>query len=258
VEIASPRGPREETPTEPQRTWTLKGRKWTGASSSSAPARAQGDEEFTNIRVDDIDYSKDSRSREEVDQSTAKVERAGAELPIKDGLDQDVREWLSEDELNDDTTKPRVPADDVTTDEERELPGVKRPKRGAGWWGRGRALRTTRKGIGREFVDGAGLPSPGRWKIKDRILPDHEVAQEIRQIVWNALRNMEELLPGGSLRDALYSIMAGGNKSSPFPQEKVDELKEELRRGLDRNGFGRGEPRPGDAKQCTDVRLLQA
>ena len=119
-------------------------------------------------------------------------------------------------------------------------------------------MRTTRKGISREFVDVAGLPSPGRWKIADRILPDHDVTQEIRQIVWKALRDMEELLPGGSLRDALYSIMAGNNKTSPFPQEMVKELKEELRKVLDTNGFGRGEPRHGDAKQCTDVRLLQA
>ena len=182
-------------------------------------------------------------------QATALADKAGAELPIKDGLDQDVREWLSEDELNDETTKSKEPVDDPTTDEERELPGVKRPKRGAGWWGRGRALRTTRKGIGREFVDGAGLPSPGRWKIKDRILPDHDVAQEIRQIVWKALRDMEEFLPGGSLRDALYSIMAGGNKTSPFPQEKVKDLREELRRALDRNGFGRGGGTPSSARR---------
>ena len=114
---------------EQQKTWTLKGRMWTGASSSSTPARVQGDEEFTDIRIDDIDFSNDLRSREEVAQATARADKAGAELPIKDGLDQDVREWLSEDEFNDDATKPKVPDDDVTTDrnanfQESNVPNV--------------------------------------------------------------------------------------------------------------------------------------
>ena len=36
------------------------------------------------------------------------------------------------------------------------------------------------KGKAKNFVDGAGIPSPGRWRIKDRRLPGNEVAEELK------------------------------------------------------------------------------
>ena len=53
-------------------------------------------------------------------------------------------------------------AGEITTDEETELPGTTRPRKGAGRWGRGAPLRPIGKGIPRDFVDGGGLCSPGR------------------------------------------------------------------------------------------------
>ena len=75
-----------------------------------------------------------------------------------------------------DEAKPDLEGDEETSEEERELPGRRRPRRGEGWWGIGRPLQPHRKGLNKEFVDGAGLPSPGRWRVKDRRLPDDDVA----------------------------------------------------------------------------------
>ena len=69
-----------------------------------------------------------------------------------------------EDEKEVDGGKRNVHAVDIesdTSEEERELPGQIRPPRGSGWWGVGRALQPHRKGLRKEFVDGAGLASPG-------------------------------------------------------------------------------------------------
>ena len=76
--------------------------------------------------------------------------------------------------------KPRNTEEDDTSEEERELPGQRRPKRGEGWWGIGRPIQPHRKGLNKEFVDGAGLPSPGRWKVNDRRLPDDDEARDLR------------------------------------------------------------------------------
>ena len=68
-----------------------------------------------------------------------------------------------------------------TTDEEVELPGVKRPKRGAAWWGRGPPIRAWRKSVERDFADGAGLCSPGRWPVDRRRLPNDGLVKRIRR-----------------------------------------------------------------------------
>ena len=74
-----------------------------------------------------------------------------------------------------------------TTDEETELPGTCRPKRGDGWWGYGPPLYIHHKGEPRPITDGAGLPSPGRWPVKRRRLPDDETARSIRTITRECL-----------------------------------------------------------------------
>ena len=57
-----------------------------------------------------------------------------------------------------------------------------------GWWGIGSTLKPHRKGRIKLFVDGAGLPSPGRWRIANRRLPGDKVAQGIRNILREGLR----------------------------------------------------------------------
>ena len=86
-----------------------------------------------------------------------------------------------EDEEENDTSGNTTEIDD-TSDEESELPRTKRPKRGEGWRGDGPTLKPHRKGITKSFIDGAGLPSPGRWPPKKRRLPNNDIAKEVREI----------------------------------------------------------------------------
>ena len=66
-------------------------------------------------------------------------------------------------------------ADHETSEEENEMPGQKRAPYGSGWWGRGSPLMINRKGCAVPLIDGGGLCSPGRWLIKQRILPSSSV-----------------------------------------------------------------------------------
>ena len=49
---------------------------------------------------------------------------------------------------------------------------LRRPCIGAGWWGKGKPLLIEKDLKIREYNDGAGLCSPGRWRPEDRNLPD--------------------------------------------------------------------------------------
>ena len=106
------------------------------------------------------------------------IDQDGALRPIKDGLLHDGADLNEDDEGIEKATEKD--ADAETSEEERELTGQKRPRKGAGWWGRGRPLQPHRKGKAKNFVDGAGTPSPGTWRIEDRRLPENEVAEELR------------------------------------------------------------------------------
>ena len=119
-------------------------------------------------------------------------------------------------------------------------------------------MQPHRKGLNKDFVDGAGLPSPGRWRVGKRNLPDDDVARSLRRELRDALRDMESELPGGTLRQAMLRMAQGGLTQSPFPKQKIDFLRKRLRKVLRKYGFGEGQAQDGDAKQITDVRLLQA
>ena len=112
-----------------------------------------------------------------------------------------------------------MPKDDEvpTSDEEKEWPGRRRPKYGEGWWGHGRPLRAQKKGLTKDFTDGAGLPSPGRWRIHDRRLPNHDVARALKKVLREAILGTEADLPGGSLRSAVIAMAGGGLTENPFP-----------------------------------------
>ena len=46
------------------------------------------------------------------------------------------------------------------------------PPRGAGWWGRGAPVQVQAGHTVRDIEDGLGLCSPGRWRPRDRRLPN--------------------------------------------------------------------------------------
>ena len=135
-------------------------------------------DEIMDTNTHDMDGEGESYRIEEVEYQSNMLDEKGIRRPIKDGLEEEGKETLvEEDERN---TAEEEDLDDITTDEERELPGQRRPPRGSGWWGIGRPLQPRRKGVNNDFADGAGLPSPGRWNIRDRRLPESEVAEELR------------------------------------------------------------------------------
>ena len=161
-------------------------------------------------------------------------------------------------EGEEDRQEDRRMAEEETSDEEPELQNVRRPKKGAGWWGHGSPVRAHRKGVSKALVDGAGLPSPGRWGPKQRRLPDDDVAKDVRKILKDGLKASTDRLPGSSLKTALAALAAGKCEASPFPEEVVENVRMELRMALKKAGHGDGLPREGDVVQVTEVRLLQA
>ena len=110
----------------------------------------------------------------------------------------------------------------VTTDEESELPGTKRPRKGAGWWGQGQPIRTWRKSVQRDFADGAGLCSPGRWPVAQRKLPDGHAVKRLRKVIRDGFeRSLKRLSIEGKRMDPktfLMHLSAGRVKDQPFDE----------------------------------------
>ena len=82
-------------------------------------------------------------SAEEIARSTAIADAKGVDQTIKDGIDQAIPPQSSDEEVARDWDKVGN-TDDATTDEEVELGGVRRPKRGEGHWGAGQPLKVCR------------------------------------------------------------------------------------------------------------------
>ena len=114
---------------------------------------------------------------------THEVDICGTETCEKKGVDRPLAEGPV---LNDPRRKDWAEAE--TSDEEVELQNRRRPKRGEGWWGAGPPVQIHRKGEPRPLTDGAGLPSPGRWPIARRRLPQREPVKQIRQILLEGLQ----------------------------------------------------------------------
>ena len=106
------------------------------------------------------------------------LERIHCDRPEAEGVDdilEDKHKWDEDDNV----PAASVPEDPPTSENEAEAGGRPRPKRGTGWWGHGQPLAARKKGVARPFVDGAGLPSPGRWPIAYRKLPTGTLADRL-------------------------------------------------------------------------------
>ena len=80
-----------------------------------------------------------------------------------------------------DPTELAAELQDTSTDDED---GIERPKRGAGLWGDGPPMQVE-DGVPKDFVDGGGLCSPGRWAPRRRTLPDFAVVNDARDVLWS-------------------------------------------------------------------------
>ena len=70
-------------------------------------------------------------------------------------------------------------------------------------------MKISRKGLLRDFVDGAGLCSPGRWPKNRRKLPESNVATELQDVMMKGLIRSEKNLPGKSFKSTLAAIIGG-------------------------------------------------
>ena len=144
-----------------------------------------------------------------VEEVSREVDKKGIERPIREGIDEDLRSVDSDDqkeiinakdEIKDTNAIAEEVEDDTTSEEEEQRPGTIRSKKGEGWWGLGPPLQTMKRGSARDFVDGAGYPSPGRWPIDQRQLPDDSLANELRSITERGLKMAAAELGDMSLR----------------------------------------------------------
>ena len=87
---------------------------------------------MTDIRADDMSFVPERVARDTVEETYTQLDEKGVHRPIKDGLEQNGLEHLSEDEKDEEKLIETGILDDDTSEEERESPGVRRPKRGAG------------------------------------------------------------------------------------------------------------------------------
>ena len=195
-------------------------------------------------------------SADDIATATAQAEAKGTDQTIKDGIDQELPDPSSEEDTAREWAKVGTKGDD-TTDEETELGGCRRPKRGEGFWGAGQPLKVSRKGLLRDVVDGAGLCSPGRWAKARRKLPQTNIAAELQSIMLKGLIRAEKDMPGKSFKATLAAIVGGKLERSPFSFRLLDDIRTDLRVALRNAGFGDGLPLEGDRTQQFEVRLIQ-
>lgn len=133
---------------------------------------------------------------------------------------------------------PSSEADQATSDEDED--GVTRPKLGEGLWGRGAPLRTTNYGKVREFHDGAGLCSPGRWSPAMRSEDRTGLAAEVRD-------SLRKIITGLPYRKIIASMATGHCRDNPFGEEAVGKARAEFHRLLKSWSpeFVSEEPSPG-------------
>ena len=80
---------------------------------------------------------------------------------------------------------------------------------------------------GRMFVDGFGLCSPGRWRPEQRGMLSSREEWQHAERVQRAIRNfvLEEV---GDLRKAALQLAVGRMKSSPFSEQGVQRLRQQV------------------------------
>mgnify|MGYP003318891647 CR=1 FL=1 len=160
-------------------------------------------------------------SRERVEEASNKLDEIGIRRPIKDEL-----------ELEEFMPKDQDIEQDATTDEEKELNNMKRPKRGEGWWGQGPPIRTWRKSVQRDFVDGAGLCSPGRWPVQRRRLPEGHLVTRLKKVLFDGfLKCMGKMRFEGKAVDVkkfLIILSIGRVEAVSYTHLRAHETREEL------------------------------
>ena len=104
-------------------------------------------------------------------------------------------------------------ADDITSDEDSN--GERKTPKGSGNIGFGPALKTIQAGKIKDFVDGNGLCSPGRWAPDMRSSEPSGTARNIKQSL-SKLLNSEIVA-----KEVFYKLATGKFLECPFPENIV-------------------------------------
>ena len=141
------------------------------------------------------------------------------------------------------THRQEPPSDDGSSADE----GV--PAKSSGWIGHGCTLQV---GIGytsRDYCDGQGLASPGRWPVEHRRYPNSLpwVSVKERFARYTEFRGTPELL---------MALALGKVEGCPFDAKDTDALKNELIKDLEKHGLDIGR-KQGDREELPiDFRFL--
>ena len=160
-----------------------------------------------------------------------------------------------EDSSTDFETEDKVPAPIDPTAEMEEIIMSKEwansgpPPKGAGWWGRGAPIQVHAGHRQRNLEDGLGLCSPGRWRPKNRTLPELD---DINKGFLVALG-----LDWGSWSTTVTKMMLGRVEASPFTEAQICAGHSYLEKWVQRRGQSAGAG-PKDRAQGPKIRLLQA
>lgn len=121
-----------------------------------------------------------------------------------------------------------------------------------GWRGAGPPLRARDRRGQRDFHDGGGLCSPGRWAPAQRRYPVRG-----RNLLDPLVEALKTITATVDLKKLLYFMASGRMKVCPFPDHVVDEIRKLWSRFLTPKGW-HPEPQAGDREQPIRVRMLQA
>ena len=128
------------------------------------------------------------------------------------------------------------PDTDTDFDEDAAPPG-------SGWRGRGEPLWTGRAGKARELQDGAGLCSPGRWRVEDRRYPSSNIWTTISNAVW-------ECAVAWGKPELFEALSRGEVAAIPFASSEVLRLRGYIVDLLKNSGH-LSEDQPGDRQHAT-------
>ena len=114
-------------------------------------------------------------------------------------------------------------AEPDTSDEDSD--GQVRPKLGAGHWGRGppRACGTWLRP--RQFHDGGGLCSPGRWKKPQRILPSGTIEAVRTELTKTIIKFASDSGQVDWVNKVFWSLIRGGLTHDPFSAELLGKMR---------------------------------
>ena len=104
------------------------------------------------------------------------------------------------------------------------------PKKGAGWTGVGSPLQVGVGYTSRDYCDGQGLPSPGRWPVKSRRYPSTTHWKKV-------MAKFAKFVDARCTPSLLMKLAMSKVETCPFDEAEIAELKGSVIASLASDGF---------------------